>query len=113
MIRALCLAICLAATHARAAERVDLEIVLAVDVSASIGEAEARRQREVYVAALAYPDVIGAIHNSGHGRIAVTYMEWADPSVQRLAEPWTLIEDEEDALAFAAIPAPPIIRMFK
>jgi hypothetical protein len=83
-------------------ERVDLELVLAVDVSSSIDEVEARRQREGHVAALADPDVISAIQSGGYGRIAVVYLEWAEADFQRVVAPWTVIETEEDAQAFAA-----------
>ena len=82
---------------------VDLELVLAVDVSSSIDEAEALRQREGHVAALADPDIIGAIRAGGYGRIAVIYLEWADADFQRVVAPWTVIEDEADAQAFAAV----------
>ncbi|WP_291841636.1 DUF1194 domain-containing protein [Maricaulis sp.] len=83
-------------------ERVDLELVLAVDVSSSIDETEARRQREGHVAALADPDIISAIQSGGYGRIAVVYLEWADADFQRVVAPWTVIETEEDAQIFAA-----------
>jgi len=83
-------------------ERVDLELVLAVDVSSSIDEAEARRQREGHVAALADPDIISAIQSGGYGRIAVVYLEWADADFQRIVAPWTVIATEEDAQIFAA-----------
>ncbi|WP_300540992.1 DUF1194 domain-containing protein [Maricaulis sp.] len=83
-------------------ERVDLELVLAVDVSSSIDEVEARRQREGHVAALADPDVIAAIQSGGYGRIAVMYLEWADADFQRVVAPWTVIETQADARAFAA-----------
>jgi len=81
---------------------VDLELVLAVDISYSVDEEEARRQREGYVTALAHPDVIGAIEGGPLGRVAVTYVEWADAGFQRAAADWTVIASEEDALAFAA-----------
>lgn len=83
-------------------ELVDLELVLAVDVSSSIDETEARRQREGHVAALADPDIISAIQSGGYGRIAVVYLEWADSDFQRVVAPWTVIETEEDAQIFAA-----------
>jgi len=83
-------------------ELVDLELVLAVDVSSSIDETEARRQREGHVAALADPDIISAIQSGGYGRIAVVYLEWADADFQRVVAPWTVIETEEDAQIFAA-----------
>ncbi len=84
---------------------VDLELVLAVDMSYSMDEDEARRQREGYVAALAHPDVISAIEGGPLGRIAVIYVEWADSRFQRAAADWTMIASEEDALNFAAIVA--------
>lgn len=90
---------------------VDLELVLAVDISYSVDEDEARRQREGYVAALAHLDVISAIEGGPLGRIAVTYVEWADSRFQRAAADWTLIASEEDALAFAAtVAAAPLER---
>ena len=84
-------------------EYVDLELVLAVDVSSSIDEFEARRQRNGHVAALADPEVISAIQSGGYGRIAVIYLEWADADFQRVVAPWTVIETEADAQAFAAL----------
>jgi hypothetical protein len=90
---------------------VDLELVLAVDISYSVDEDEARRQREGYVAALAHPDVISAIEGGPLGRIAVTYVEWADSRFQRAAADWTVIASEEDALRFAAtVAAAPLER---
>ncbi len=83
-------------------EKVDLELVLAVDVSSSIDETEARRQREGHVAALADPEVISAIQSGGYGRIAILYLEWADADFQRVVAPWTVIGTEDDAQAFAA-----------
>lgn len=83
-------------------EYVDLELVLAVDVSSSIDEVEARRQREGHVAALADPEVISAIQGGGYGRIAVIYLEWADGDFQRVVAPWTVIGSEGDARIFAA-----------
>jgi hypothetical protein len=82
---------------------VDLELVFAVDVSASIDEMEALQQRRGHVEALADPDVISSIRAGAHGRIAVMYLEWADADFQRIVAPWTIIETEADALAFAAV----------
>jgi hypothetical protein len=84
---------------------VDVELVLAVDISYSVDEEEARRQREGYVAALAHPDVIRSIQGGPLGRIAVTYVEWADAGFQRAAADWTIISTEEDALSFASVVA--------
>ena len=81
---------------------VDLELVLAVDISYSVDEEEARRQRDGYIAALSHPDVIMAIQSGVTGRIAVTYVEWADAGLQRAAVDWVVIGSEEDAQLFAA-----------
>src|SRR3546814_5612820 len=65
---------------AQAAERVDvdLELVLAVDVSLSIDSGEARLQRQGYVQAFRDRQVLEAITGGILGRIAVTYFEWAN-----------------------------------
>ncbi|MHA1108282.1 MAG: DUF1194 domain-containing protein, partial [Alphaproteobacteria bacterium] len=44
-----------------AGKPVDLELVLAIDVSGSIDEEEARLQRDGYVAAIKDPKVVAAI----------------------------------------------------
>ena len=80
---------------------VDLELVLAVDISGSVDEVEARLQREGYIAALRHPHVIQAIQSGPHGRIAVTYVEWAGDHYQRTMLDWTLIEAPPDAQGFA------------
>ncbi len=80
---------------------VDLELVLAVDISYSVDEGEARKQRNGYVAALQSKEVVDAIRSGPHGRIAVTYVEWADSAMQRTVAPWTIIASEANADAFA------------
>ena len=62
--------------------RVDLELVLAVDVSYSMELDEQQVQRQGYVAAFLEPDLIQAIENGPLGRIAVTYVEWGGAAVQ-------------------------------
>ena len=76
---------------------VDLELVLAVDISGSVDEVEARLQREGYIAALRHPHVIEAIQGGMFGRIAVTYIEWAGDHYQRTMLDWTVIEDAASA----------------
>jgi hypothetical protein len=80
---------------------VDLELVLAVDISGSVDRVEARLQRVGYIAALRHPQVIEAIQGGMLGRIAVTYVEWANDSYQRTMLDWTLLERPEHAHAFA------------
>ena len=92
----------LAAGAARADEPVDLELVLAVDVSGSVDPEEARLQRDGYVGALTDPKVQAAIHGGPYGRIAVVYVEWAGDSFQRIVVPWTLLGDPASVEAFAS-----------
>jgi hypothetical protein len=73
---------------------VDLELVLAVDVSESVDAAEARLQREGYIAALTDPEIIQAVRSGPLRRIAITYFEWGESSHQRTLVDWTMVEDE-------------------
>jgi hypothetical protein len=80
---------------------VDLQLVLAVDVSGSMDLAEQRVQRDGYVQAFRNPEVIRAITTGPYGRIAVTYVEWSSSYFQQVVVPWRVIGDAEDAHAFA------------
>lgn len=84
----------------RALIPVDLELVLAVDVSASMDQDEQMIQRRGYAEAFRHPAVINAIKNAGEGRIVVTYLEWAEQVNQTV--PWMVIANDRDARAFAA-----------
>jgi hypothetical protein len=99
---ALLLAFLLVALPARALPPVDLELVLAVDISRSVDDEEARLQREGYIAALTNPKVIEAIQSGPLGQIAVTYVEWAGSEYQKTAIDWFLIQDGESAGEFAS-----------
>jgi hypothetical protein len=92
----------LAVGGSAAAVPVDLELVLAVDVSRSVDPEEAKLQREGYLEALTHPRVLQAIRSGGLGKIAVTYVEWAGVDTQYTVVPWTLIEDDKSAAGFTA-----------
>ncbi len=81
--------------------RVDLELVLAVDISQSMDEEEHTVQRNGYVDAFRHRDVVNALMSGPEGKIAVTYMEWAGDFDPTVAVPWTIIDSEKSALAFA------------
>ncbi len=88
---------------------VDVLLVLAVDVSRSIVEEEARLQREGYGAAVCDPDVARAVRAGPTGAVGIAYVEWADFDRQRLLLPWTRIASAEDAAAWAeALAAAPL-----
>ncbi|WP_310618671.1 DUF1194 domain-containing protein [Flexibacterium corallicola] len=80
---------------------VDLELVLAVDISQSMDPDEQKIQREGYIAALTSEEVVAAIQYGPIGRIAITYMEWGGKSEQFIVADWSIIEDEKSAYVFA------------
>jgi hypothetical protein len=88
-------------SQAAAQAKVDLALVLAVDVSGSMDPDEQALQREGFVEAFRSPLVHNAIHSGIRGRIAVTYMEWSSRSFQTIIVPWTVIDDPESASQFA------------
>lgn len=90
------------AHSADAAEPVDVELVLAVDVSLSMSPDELEIQRAGYAAALTHERVLQAIAEGIHGRIAVTYFEWAGSSSHHVIIPWTIIANRADAEKVAA-----------
>jgi len=104
-----CLAV--SATQADAKPYVDLELVLAVDISLSMDQEEQRLQREGYVAAFRDPQIIKAIQSGPNSRIAVTYIEWAGAGVQETIIPWRIISTIDEATTFARdLAAKPIRR---
>lgn len=80
---------------------VDLELVLAADVSRSIDEVEHGLQREGYAAALTSPEVLRAIRSGMIGAIAVTFFEWAGEEEQAVIVRWTVVRDAASAAAVA------------
>lgn len=81
--------------------QVDVEILLAVDVSGSMDIEEAQIQRSGYVDAISHPDFINAVKGGMLGRIAIGYYEWAGAvNVQSVVD-WQLIENADDAREFA------------
>jgi hypothetical protein len=80
---------------------VDLELILAVDVSRSMDPEEQLLQLAGYVAAFRDPDVIGAIQGGPTGRIAVAYFEWAGTGLVRDLVTWRVVDGPESAEAVA------------
>ncbi len=85
---------------ARAAEPVDLLLVLAADVSRSIDQPKFQLQRDGYVAAISHPRVLHAITSGPNKRIAVCFVEWSGMGAQKVIIDWTLIGDAEAARRF-------------
>ena len=90
-----------AATTGRADTPVDLQLVLAVDVSRSIDEVEAELQRRGYIEALTNDRVIDAILSGEHRRIALCYTEWAGTHYQAVVIDWSVIDSAAGARRFA------------
>ncbi|MBL6614926.1 MAG: DUF1194 domain-containing protein [Reyranella sp.] len=89
-------------TATRAADLpVDLQLVLAVDVSRSIDEVEAELQRRGYTEAMTNERVIDAILAGENRRIAVCYTEWAGTHYQQVVIDWTVIDSPAVARGFA------------
>ena len=85
-----------------AAIPVDVELVLAVDVSYSMDPDEQALQREGYIQALTSAEFLRALLEGANGKIAVTYFEWAGVNDQKIVMPWRLIDGPEAADAVAA-----------
>ena len=81
--------------------RVDLELLLAVDISQSMDHDEHTIQREGYVEAFRHQDVINALVSGPEGKIAVMYMEWAGDFDPIPTIPWTIIDSAKAAHDFA------------
>ncbi len=81
---------------------VDIELVLAVDVSYSMDPDEQALQREGYLQAITSREFLQAVREGTNGRIAITYFEWAGASDQKIVLPWRLIDGPEAADAVAA-----------
>jgi Protein of unknown function (DUF1194) len=87
---------------------VDLEVILAADVSRSIDDAEFDLQRKGYAAALTDPRVLTAIRGRSGAAIGVCFIEWSGDEDQQVVVDWSEIRDEEDAgtIATAILAAP-------
>jgi hypothetical protein len=100
-VAALALIVSLAAS-ARAAEDVDLLLVLAADVSRSIDSTKFNLQRNGYAAAITNPRVLDAIKAGRIGKIAISLVEWSGSTSQRVIIDWTVIGDAKQAQDFAS-----------
>ena len=84
-----------------AAPSVDVELILAVDVSYSMDMDELAIQREGYAQAIVSKEFLQALKSLPNGKVAVTYFEWAASSDQKIIIPWRLIDGPETADAVA------------
>jgi opacity protein-like surface antigen len=104
MRRCLCLVALLAAVlspAARAADDVDVALVLVSDVSRSIDDSEFKLEKDGYLTAFTSSAVIDAIRSGLNGAIGVAYVEFASSFEVRTVIDWTVIRDKASAQAFA------------
>jgi hypothetical protein len=86
---------------ANEANRVDVELILAVDVSYSMDMDELALQREGYAEAITSKEFLQALKTGPTGKVAVTYFEWAASTDQKIVIPWRVIDGPESAGAVA------------
>jgi len=94
-------AVLVGAAPVSAGTPVELELVLAVDVSSSIDEGEFELQMQGISAAFRHPGVLAAIHQAGDRGIAVALIQWSEFVHQRKTVDWTLLRDGVDAAELA------------
>jgi hypothetical protein len=80
---------------------VDLELIIAVDVSYSMDLDELAVQREGYAHAIVSREFLQALKNGPNSKIAVTYFEWSASTDQKIIIPWRVIDGPETADAVA------------
>jgi Protein of unknown function (DUF1194) len=76
---------------------VDVELILAVDVSYSMDMDELAVQREGYAQAIVSKEFLQALKSLPNGKIAITYFEWAASNDQKIIIPWRVIDGPETA----------------
>ena len=76
---------------------VDVELVIAVDVSYSMDMDELAVQREGYAQAIVSKEFLQALKALPNGKIAITYFEWAASNDQKVIIPWRVIDGPETA----------------
>jgi hypothetical protein len=83
-----------------AADKVDLLLVLAADVSRSVDDPKFRLQRSGYAAAFDNARVLDAIRSGATRSVAVCFIEWSGVVSQKVVIDWTVISDEKTAREF-------------
>lgn len=88
------------ASYARAEDKLELHLVLAFDVSASVNDAEFALQRQGTVEALRSFTVRAAIEHAPGG-IAISIVQWSSIGQQALGLDWMHLQTHEDIDLFA------------
>ncbi|USG62631.1 DUF1194 domain-containing protein [Sneathiella marina] len=85
-----------AETALAAEQQVDLELVLAIDVSGSVDDGEYMLQTEGLALAFEHPDILAAIKRAGEQGITLAVVQWSSPDEQWVAVNWIFLRDETD-----------------
>ena len=83
------------------AEDVDLQLLLAIDVSSSVNYEEFGLQMRGYAAAFRDTEIHEAIKSGPNKKISVAVTQWAGQGQQKLALDWLILSRKSDALNFA------------
>lgn len=86
--------------YAHGQTAVSIELVLAVDTSASVDSSEYGLQMQGIAKAFRSPQVIHAIESAGG--IAVTLVQWSSVANTERPMPWRMLSDRTSILSFAA-----------
>nr|WP_187437281.1 DUF1194 domain-containing protein [Bradyrhizobium rifense] len=81
---------------------VDVELVIAVDISYSVDPDDLAAQREGFAKAIVSEEFLRALRAGPVGKIALTYFEWSSTKDQKIIVPWRQIDGPEAAEAVAA-----------
>jgi hypothetical protein len=95
-----CFMLAVVPVGARAAQSVDVALVLVTDVSRSIDDSEFDLEKQGYSSAFTSPQVLAAIHGGTVGALAVAYIEFAGNLQVKTVIDFTVIRDEATAKAF-------------
>lgn len=88
---------------ATSAERVDVELVLAVDASGSVNPREFQLQLSGIANAFRDTSIQQAIVSGRHQRIAVSLLVWSDAAFNVYSTDWYILSDAQSAEGFARI----------
>ncbi len=89
--------------QAQQSNRVDLNLVLAIDCSYSVNTQEYALQMAGMAAAFIDPTIIKAIKSGPYGAIGVTVVQWSHRDSQIIVVPWTQISNVQEALSLASM----------
>lgn len=86
---------------AQSGDAVDLALILAIDCSYSVDRAEYELQLNGMSRAFRRQEIVDAIRNGTHARIAVAVVQWSDLAHQAIVVPWQIVSDEASAARLA------------